>query len=92
MNENETTYENKCNILSEIWLGYRQDEQFQDFVEYNDLGLPLAYAISNRIVPSSDKAKAFINETFDLLIAGLGLEEDAGFETLEDMLEDSQVE
>ena len=86
--DNETTYENKCNILSEIWLGYRQDDQFQDFVEYNDLGLPLAYAIANRIVPSSDKAKAFVEETFALLLAGLGIEEDTGFETMEDIMSD----
>lgn len=86
--DNETTYENKCNILSEIWLGYRQDDQFQDFVEYNDLGLPLAYAIANRIVPSSDRAKAFVEETFALLLAGLGIEEDTGFETMEDIMSD----
>ena len=92
MNEHETTYENKCYILSEIWLGYRQDTQFTDFVEYNDLGLPLAYAISNKIIQSSDKAKNFIEETFDLLLAGLGIDEDTGFETLADMLEDSEVE
>jgi hypothetical protein len=86
--DNETTYENKCNILSEVWLGYRQDDQFQDFVEYNDLGLPLAYAIANRIVPSSDRAKAFVEETFALLLAGLGIEEDTGFETMEDIMSD----
>jgi hypothetical protein len=84
--ENETTYENKYNILAEIWLGYRQDEQFTDFVEYNDLGLPLAYAIANRIVPSSDKAKVFVEETFALLLAGLEIEEDTGFETMDDVL------
>lgn len=86
MNENETTYENKCYILSEIWLGYRQDPQFTDFVEYNDLGLPLAYAISNKIIASSDKAKNFIYETFDLLLAGLGIDEDTGFENMDDIL------
>jgi hypothetical protein len=88
MNENETTYENKCNILSEIWLGYRNDAQFQDFVEYNDLGLPLAYAIANRIVPSADKAKDFIEETFALLLAGLGIDEDTGYETMDDIMSD----
>lgn len=86
MNENETTYENKCYILAEVWLGYRLDPQFVDFVEYNDLGLPLAYAIANKIVPSSDKAKNFVEETFDLLLAGVGIDEDTGFENMDDIL------
>jgi hypothetical protein len=32
-----TSAENKVIILSELWLNYRYDEQFTDFVEYNDL-------------------------------------------------------
>ncbi len=46
----ETTLDNKLSILSQLWLDYRDDEEFTDFIEYNDLGLPLAYAISNDIV------------------------------------------
>jgi len=85
MNENETTFENKASILSDLWLNYRQDEEFQDFVEYNDLGLPFAYGVSNNIFAPTDRVKEFIEEAFGLLIAGLGLE-DTGFETLEDIL------
>ena len=80
-----TTYENKCAILSDIWLNYRTDTQFVDFIEYNDLGLPLAYAISEGIVDSTDIASGFVNETFDLLLAGLGAE-DTGFEHLDDLM------
>lgn len=80
-----TTYENKCSILSDIWLNYRTDTQFVDFIEYNDMGLPLAYAISEGIVDSTDIASGFINETFDLLLAGLGVD-DTGFEHLDDLM------
>ncbi len=82
---NETTFENKTNILSDIWLNYRNDGEFQDFIEYNDLGLPLAYAISAGIVPATDRAREFIEETFALLLAGLEVE-DTGFENLDDIL------
>lgn len=82
----ETTFSNKCIILADLWLNYRDDEEFQDFVEYNDLGLPLAYAIANAIVESNGIVSNFINETFDLLLAGLGIE-DTGFESIEDVLE-----
>jgi hypothetical protein len=80
-----TTYDNKCFILADLWLNYRTDEQFEDFAEYNDLGLPLAYSIMESIVKSTDVAEGFINETFDLLLAGLEIE-DTGFDSLDEML------
>lgn len=80
-----TTYRDKVSILSSLWMNFRYDEEFEDFVEYNDIGLPLAYAIDNEIVESTEIASRFIEETFDLLLAGLELE-DEGFETLDDLL------
>lgn len=86
MTENtSTTYSDKVAILADLWLNYRQDEEFQDFVEYNDIGLPLAYVLANEIVKSTDLAEKFVSETFDLLLAGLEIE-DTGFETLDDLL------
>ena len=84
---NETTLENKTEILSDIWLNYRNDSEFEDFIQYNDLGLPLAYAINAGIVVISDRATEFINETFALLLAGLDIQEDTGFESLDDILQ-----
>ena len=83
----ETTFENKCSILSELWLNYRKDEEFQDFIEYNDLGLPLAYAISEGIVEATPMAETFIAETFAVLLSGLELD-DLGFENLDEVLEE----
>jgi hypothetical protein len=80
-----TTYGDKCAILSELWLNYKDDEEFEDFITYNDLGLPLAYAVSEGIIESNKKVKTFIEETFDLLLAGLDME-DTGFEELDDIL------
>jgi hypothetical protein len=81
-----TTFSNKALILADLWLNFRDDEQFEDFIEYNDLGLPLSYAIANNIVEASAVATRFVEETFDLLLAGLGIE-DTGFELLDDVLE-----
>ena len=80
-----TTFENKCIILADVWLNYRNDEQFEDFAEYNDLGLPLAYAITEGIVKTTEIAQGFIDETFDLLLAGLSID-DTGFDNLDEML------
>ena len=80
-----TNYTDKCSILAELWLNYRSDEEFQDFIEYNDLGLPLAYAIDNNIVKSSEMAQRFVEESFDLFMASLEVE-DTGFENLDELL------
>jgi hypothetical protein len=81
-----TSFETRCEILSDLWLNYKADDEFKDFIVYNDLGLPLAYAISEGIVENTPPAENFINETFELLLAGLGIEDD-GFDNLDEMLE-----
>lgn len=83
-----TTYSNKAIILGELWLNYRDDEEFTDFIDYNDIGLPVAYAIANDIVISTPIAEQFINETFILLLNALGID-DVGFESLNDLFEAS---
>jgi len=50
-----------------------------------DLGLPLAYAIDNDIVKSTEMAQRFVEETFDLLLASLNVE-DTGFDGLDALL------
>jgi hypothetical protein len=81
----ETPFDIKCDILSELWMDYRLDEQFKDFVDYNDLGLPLAFAVSEKIVSPNEAAIGMINETFVILLATLEIE-DQGFESLDDLL------
>jgi hypothetical protein len=80
-----TTFENKCLILADLWLNFRDDEQFEDFIQYNDMGLPLAYALSEGVVKGTELSNKFIDETFDLLLSGLGTE-DEGWISLDDLL------
>ena len=82
----KTTFDNKCQILGQLWLQYRDETNFKDFIEYNDLGLPLAYAISENIISSSNQAEKLINETFDLLLSGLGVD-DTGFDSIDDLFD-----
>jgi hypothetical protein len=90
MSEQDTQeFLGKCNILGELWLSYRDDEQFIDFVEYNDLGLPLAYAFANDIAKETELAERYINESYDLLTQALGVSDTEPFDSLEAMLEQS---
>jgi hypothetical protein len=81
------TFENKITILAELWMNYRDDEELQDFVEYNDLGLPLAYFLMNEIVLPTSQSELYINETYDLFIASLQVA-DKEWESLDELLGD----
>lgn len=70
-------------------MDYRSDTEFQDFIEYNDLGLPLAYAVSSDLVEILPIAESYIDETFELLITSLGLT-DTGFESLNEILDSAE--
>jgi hypothetical protein len=87
MPENLTPFTNRTMILADLWMNYRGDEEFNDFIEYNDLGLPLSYAIANNIVSKTDMAERLINETFEVFLAALEIPEDEGFDTLDDLLD-----
>jgi hypothetical protein len=80
-----TNYSSKCDILGRLWIDFRDDEQFLDFIEYNDLGLPMSYFISEGIVQSTPLSEGYINETFDLFLAALNIS-DTGFKTLDEVL------
>jgi len=82
----ETSFDTRCEIIANLWIEYRDEGDFKDFVSYNDLGLPLAFLVDEKLVTPADKAVAMINETFILFLAALGIEEDTGFESLDDLL------
>jgi hypothetical protein len=67
-------------------MDYRDQEDFEDFVQYNDLGLPLAFFINEGIVKSTPQAEIYIGETFDLFIMALEADPNEDYESLEDLL------
>lgn len=85
----ETTFGNKCSILADLWLSHRTDEDYEDFIEYNDIGLPLAYVLDNQIAVANEESQRFVDETFDLLLESLGIE-DEGFEDLQELIDSAE--
>jgi hypothetical protein len=81
-----TTFENKCAILSDLWLNYKDEAELADFVEYNDLGLPLAYLIHTDLVTVNESGISYIDETFNLLCEGVGVDLDGEYESLNELM------
>jgi hypothetical protein len=87
ISSNSTPFDERCSILATLWNTHRDNKELQDFVEYNDLGLPLAYFVAEGLVTIHDEARIYIDETFDLLLEACGHDEDMGFETLDEILD-----
>lgn len=83
--ESVTGFEDICSILSDLWLNYKQEKTFQDFISYNDVGLPLAYFIDSELVEATELAKQYVRETWILLLESLNVKEDIGWTNLDDL-------
>lgn len=86
----ETQFLDKAQILADLWMNYRWEKDFEDFITYNDLGLPLAFALSEEIIERTPQLDTYIEETFALFLAALELE-DEGFDSLDDILDKAGI-
>jgi hypothetical protein len=81
-----TDFSNVCNILGVLWLNYRDAVEFKDFIEFNDVGLPLAYLIDNELCEPTDEGTHYIKETWALFLDSLQLT-DVGFADFDAVME-----
>jgi hypothetical protein len=83
----------KAQILVEFINRYSDEEAFEEFFVYNDLGLPLAVAVFNDLCQLNDKGIIALDETFTMLLHELGvLESNTEFENLDEILEESNID
>lgn len=84
--EDKTLFNNKCKILSDLWMLHRHDDQYQILFSTCDLGFPLAYCVAENIISSvGPEAKKLIDETFDTLLKTVE-REDIGFSALGEVI------
>jgi hypothetical protein len=81
-----TDFSNVCDILGELYANYKEDNDFKDFIDFNDLGLPLAYLTKENLAVPSDDGARYIMETWEIFLKGLRLE-DTGFTDLDSVLD-----
>lgn len=76
-----TDFSNQINILGEFYINYREDSELKDFLEFNDIGLPLAYLASESLCDISDDGKKYVAESWEMFLLAMGIT-DEGFENL----------
>ena len=79
-----TDFSKKRDILATFYIQYRDDVEMKEFLEFNDIGLPLAYLASEGLCEINDDGAKYIAESWDLLLTTIGIE-DTGFESLIEM-------
>jgi hypothetical protein len=82
-------FPSKTGILGQFWIEFRDDETLADFIEYNDIGLPLAYFLAEGMVQPTPLAEQYVEETFALFLSALEVteEEVSGIDNLNTLLQ-----
>ena len=81
INFSETTFANKCGILSEIWV--LEEPQLQDYYDEWEISFGLAYAHANNYAQPTPTGEDLINDLWEYTLNLTGTT-DSGFENLEE--------
>jgi len=81
-----TDFTKVCEILGSLYSNYRDDAELDDFMDFNDLGLPLAYLSAENLCQVSDDGARYIMETWNLFLQSLNLEDTGNWDSLDDLL------
>ena len=87
MTDSISPFNKKLQILSDLYLNYREDDEFKEFAEYNDIGLPLAHLVAVGLAELRPEGFVYVSETYDLLVDAMGLPDDYEYESLEEMID-----
>lgn len=70
-------FADKTGILGQLWIDFREDDNFKAFMEYNDIGVPMAYYVAEGLVTGlSPLGEDYINETIDMMFKLLDITEE----------------
>lgn len=81
-----TDFSKICNILAQFYLNYREDKELGYFLEFNDIGLPLAFLSAEGLCEVNDDGNKYVAETWEMFLSALDIP-DEDFDTLEQVFE-----
>lgn len=78
--------QNKASILAELWITLRYRPEWGEFFRFNDVGLPLSFALEGALVTETTPlGTRLVEETFVMLCQLLGLPPEHTYYDLDDM-------
>lgn len=76
----------KAEILIQFTQDYFDDERFDDFFNYNDLGIPLAVAVYKDLINFTQEGLELFNETWNNLCELFNADPNEEYEDIEDLI------
>lgn len=76
----------KAEILVQFTQDNFNDEVYEDFFDYNDLGIPLSIAIMQDMVILTDKGEELLDETWNELCEVFGADPNGEYENVDDLI------
>jgi hypothetical protein len=80
-----TKFSVQAEILATLYSDFQDEEDWEDFISYNDLGLPLAFLFNRGLCEPTEEGISQIKETWKLFLSELQIE-DQGFEDIYDVI------
>jgi hypothetical protein len=77
----------KAKIITDFLMRNAEEEKYDDFFDYNDLGLPLAVAFNANICILNNEGETILKETYNLLCDELGADSEKEFKDLDELLQ-----
>jgi hypothetical protein len=88
MNNADTNFLKKVSVLASLYSDYYDNESLYDFIDKNNVGLPLAFCYSESFVEElSERGIAYIENTYDALIKLFALPDDDSYMDIDDVLD-----
>ncbi len=84
-----TSFSTKIAILAEVHAEAVWNSELDDFKKVNDIALPLAYLVENKLATLLPTADNYIHSTWEMLCKLLEVDPDAEYEDSDDMIEES---
>lgn len=70
-------FADKTGILAQLWIDFRDDVNFEAFMEYNDIGVPMAYFVAEGLVKDlTPLGEQYIEESIDMMLKLLEITEE----------------
>ena len=86
-----TSFSVKIDVLAEVHAEAMWNEKLDEFKEYNNAGLPIAYLAHQDLVEVKDAGKVYIEETWKLLCESLGIDPNKEYKNSDELLNSSPL-
>jgi len=82
-----TRFSKQCEILTELYMNFADDPEWETFFEKNDMGVPLALLIVNEACVATEDGMGWVQQSWNDLCEILDIDFFADYDSLEAMLE-----